>query len=151
MMGVLVIPIKNIDSIPGEYLFENIPMLMETNRSQPINGLGPVSGELMVHQLWCGRSRITMLSSCSISLASGCTNIPGSNADKQQSAGSDNQSAAGSGEQEGTESEHEGNSEKRADFSFDNKTPSVRQLTMTATDDSDTVVSQKSYQLDPQQ
>ena len=47
MMGVLVILIKNIDSIPGEYLFENIPMLMETNRNQPINGLRPVSSELM--------------------------------------------------------------------------------------------------------
>jgi len=86
----------------------------------------------------------------SISLISGCTSTPGNNADKQQSTESDNQSAAGSDEQEGTESDHEGNSEKRADLSFNNKTPSVRQLAMTVTDDSDAVVFQKSYQLNPQ-
>ena len=85
-----------------------------------------------------------------VALVPGCTNTPGNDADKQQSTELGNQSAAGSDEQEGTESEHDGNSEKRADFSFNNKTPSVRQLTMTVTDDSDTVVFQESYQLDPQ-
>ena len=70
----------------------------------------------------------------SLAIIAGCTNEPGDSSDEQQS----------------TESEPRGDSEKRADFLFNNKTPSVQQLTMTVTDDSETVVFQESYQLDPQ-
>ena len=69
----------------------------------------------------------------SLAIIAGCTNEPGGSSDEQQSA----------------ESEPRGDSEKRADFLFDNKTPGVQQLTMTVTDDSKTAVFQESYQLDP--
>ena len=85
----------------------------------------------------------------SLAVVAGCTNEPGDDSDEPQGTESENESDTGSDEQQSTDSESYTNPEQREDFSFNNKTPSVQQLTMTVTDDSDTVAFQESYQLDP--
>ena len=84
-----------------------------------------------------------------LAVIAGCTNEPGDDSDEPRSTESENESDTGADEQQGTHSESYTDPEQREDFSFNNKTPNVRQLTMTVTDDSDTVVFQESYQLDP--
>ena len=85
----------------------------------------------------------------SLAVVAGCTNEPSDDSDEPRSTESENESDTGSDEQQSTDSESYTNPEQREDFSFNNKTPSLRQLTMTVTNDSDTIVFQESYQLDP--
>jgi len=85
----------------------------------------------------------------SLSIIAGCTNGPDDDSDEPQSTESENESDTGSDEQQSADSESYTDPEQREDFSFNNKTSRTKRLTMTVTDDSDTVVFQESYQLDP--
>jgi hypothetical protein len=86
----------------------------------------------------------------SLAAIAGCTNEPGGNSDEQQTSETTTETDGGSDGKQTTESGSPNRSERRADFLFNNKVTRTQEVTMTVTDDSESVVFQESYRLDSQ-